>query len=173
MKEKANDGGSFTGKSVAEGWHIVEVMEPIEYVKNKDGEEVQDKSGAKIWKIPIQVKDDKDESNGGNIGCSVFESNGGALMATILEAAGLWGAICKAFPGDDVTVFDKKIMDGVKTKLPGRSFMVESITDKNGYAKLKSVASFTKYKEIEKDKKGGKKEEPAKESAASGTGDGW
>ena len=126
----------------------------------------------------MKVKNDDDAANGGTVGCTVFEANGGDLMATILDAAGLWKTICEKFPGDE-TVFDKKIMDGVKTRLPGKTFMIESRLDKAGFAKVISVASYAKYKELSAEKKedkksSGKKEESKKDTTtAAGTGDNW
>ncbi len=178
MKEKAQDGKTFTGIQVPDGWHEIEIQDGIDYVPGKGGEGVyQDDKGFKAWKIPMKVKNDEDPANGGIVGCSVFEANGGDLMATILEAAGLWKTICEKFPGDDVTVFDKKIMDGVKTRLPGKTFMVESRLDKAGFAKVISVASYAKYKEIkaadkgDEKKKSGKKEDVKAETASAG--DNW
>ena len=166
MKEQAHDGKTFTGIAVPDGWHEIEIQDGIDYMPGKGGEGVyQDDKGFKAWKIPMKVKNDDDTANGGTVGCTVFEANGGDLMATILDAAGLWKTICEKFPGDE-TVFDKKIMDGVKTRLPGKTFMIESRLDKAGFAKVISVASYAKYKELSAEKKedkksGGKKEEKA------------
>jgi len=182
VKEKSQDGKTFTGIAVADGWHEVEVQDGIDNMPGKGGEGIyQDEKGFKAWKIPMKVKNDDDVANGGTIGCTVFEANGGDLMATILEAAGLWKTICEKFPGDDVTVFDKKIMDGVKTRLPGKTFMVESRLDKGGFAKVISVASYAKYKEIKAADKGdgkkssGKKEDSNKDKSevATGAGENW
>lgn len=179
MKEQAHDGKTFTGITVPDGWHEIEIQDGINYMPGKGGEGVyQDDKGFKAWKIPMKVKNDDDTSNGGIVGCTVFEANGGDLMATILNAAGLWKTICEKFPGDE-TVFDKKIMDGVKTRLPGKTFMIESRLDKAGFAKVISVASYAKYKELSAEKKedkksSGKKEESKKDTTtAAGTGDGW
>lgn len=180
MKEQAHDGKTFTGIAVPDGWHEIEIQDGIDYMPGKGGEGIyQDDKGFKAWKIPMKVKNDDDAANGGTVGCTVFEANGGDLMATILDAAGLWKTICDKFPGDE-TVFDKKIMDGVKTRLPGKTFMIESRLDKAGFAKVISVASYAKYKEIaagqkEDKKSGGKKEskETAKTEATTGTGNEW
>ena len=179
MKEQAHDGKTFTGIAVPDGWHEIEIQDGIDYMPGKGGEGVyQDDKGFKAWKIPMKVKNDDDAANGGTVGCTVFEANGGDLMATILDAAGLWKTICEKFPGDE-TVFDKKIMDGVKTRLPGKTFMIESRLDKAGFAKVISVASYAKYKELSAEKKedkksSGKKEESKKDTTtAAGTGDNW
>jgi len=180
VKEQAHDGKTFTGIAVPDGWHEIEIQDGIDYIPGKGGEGVyQDDKGHKAWKIPMKVKNDDDAANGGTVGCTVFEANGGDLMATILDAAGLWKTICEKFPGDDVTVFDKKIMDGVKTRLPGKTFMIESRLDKGGFAKVISVASYAKYKEIaagqKEDKKGGgkKEKETVKTEGAAGAGNDW
>ena len=181
MREKAQDGKTFLGVMAADGWHEIEIQDGIDYLMAKDGgNPVQNERGFKTWKITTKVIESEDKpSIGGFVGCLVSEEKGGDLMATILDAAGLWKTICEKFPGDDVTVFDKKIMDGVKTRLPGKTFMIESRLDKAGFAKVISVASYAKYKELSAEKKedkksGGKKEESKKEAAtAVGTGDGW
>ena len=181
MREKAQDGKTFLGVMAADGWHEIEIQDGIDYLMAKDGgNPVQNERGFKTWKITTKVIESEDKpSIGGFVGCLVSEEKGGDLMATILDAAGLWKIICEKFPGDDVTVFDKKIMDGVKTRLPGKTFMVESRLDKNGFAKVISVASYAKYKEIaagqKEDKKGaGKKEKGAeKTEGAAGAGNDW
>lgn len=181
MKEQAHDGKTFTGIQVPDGWHEIEVQDGINYIADKGGNIYQDDKGYKGWKIPMKVKNDDDPANGGTVGCSVFEANGGDLMATILDAAGLWKTICEKFPGDDVSVFNSKIMDGVKTRLPGKTFMIESRLDKAGFAKVISVASYAKYKELiadkkdekKDDKKDGKKETSNKETKATEPGGDW
>ncbi len=180
MKEQACDGKTFTGIVVPDGWHEIEIQDGIDYVKSKNGEIYRDDKDCKAWKIPMKVKNDDDPANGGIVGCTAFEANGGDLMATILDAAGLWKTICEKFPGDE-TVFASKIMDGVKTRLPGKTFMIESRLDKAGFSKVISVASYAKYKELmagkkdgkKEDKKNDKKETEAVKSDVSGTGDGW
>lgn len=152
MKEQAKDGMSLGGIIVSDGWHTVEVVEGIDYAKDKDGHIVQTEKGSKIWKIPMKVVESNDEASiGGIVNASVFEQGGGNVMATILEAAGLWAGICEAFPGDDVSVFESRIMDKVKSRLPGKSFKVETKIDKNGFPRPYTIASFKKFKEIEKD----------------------
>lgn len=152
MKEQAKDGMSLGGIIVSDGWHTVEVVEGIDYAKDKDGHIVQTEKGSKIWKVPMKVVESNDEASiGGIVNASVFEQSGGNVMATILEAAGLWAGICEAFPGDDVSVFESRIMDKVKSRLPGKSFKVETKIDKNGFPRPYTIASFKKFKEIEKD----------------------
>lgn len=185
MKEKATDGFQTGGKAADNGWHYTVIGEGMEHVKNKEGVEWQDEKGHKAWRIPMTVKDDNDPSNGAYIDCSVFESNGGEFMASILQAVGMWGAICKANPGDDVSVFDSQIIEKVRAKIGNLPLMVRSEQDKEGRPKVRQVASFDKYKEIieeEKRKKGagGAKaqgqvagEKPATEAQAAATGDDW
>jgi hypothetical protein len=182
MKEKGVDGAEVGGYKVAkDDWHIVEFQEGIGMMPGKGGEGFwQDEKGGHAWIFPIKVKDPEDESDGANIQFSANENGGGNALSTILAAVGMWDAICKKYPGDDVTVFDKPIMDGIKVKLPGMSCMCRSqaYTDKGGYTKAKGVqfASFTKYKEIAKEEKakGKGKAESAPAAAAKGEDEpGW
>lgn len=180
MKEVGMDGGEVGGfKVAADGWHIVEFQEGIDQMKGKGGEGIyqDEKTGQHAWVFPIKVKDSEDESDGANIGFTVFEKGGGNALATLLAAVGMWDAITKKFPGDDVTVFDKPIMDGIKVKLPGMSCMCRSQVDKGGFAKAAQFASFTKYKELTKEEKakGKGKTESAPAAATTTTADepGW
>lgn len=183
MKEKATDGFQTGGKAADNGWHYTVIGEGMERVKNKEGVEWQDEKGFKAWRIPMTVKDDNDPSNGAYIDCSVFESNGGEFMASILQAVGMWGAICKANPGDDVSVFDSQIIEKVRAKIGNLPLMVRSEQDKEGRPKVRQVASFDKYKEIieeEKKKKvtsgGTKAQDKAAETTeakAGATGEDW
>lgn len=186
MKEKGVDGAEVGGFKVAtDGWHQIEVQEGIDLMKGKGGEGIyqDEKTGQHAWVFPLKVKDPDDESDGANIGFTVFEKGGGDTLATLLAAVGLWDALIKKFPGDDVTVFDKPVIEGIKVKLPGMSCMARSQVDKQGYAKAAQFASFKRYKEIlaeEKAKGGGKSAaksgaEPQKAAAAEPEADetGW
>lgn len=173
MKESPKPGMNIGGFKVAsDAWHSCEFQEGIDWMHGKGGEGIwQDEQGNKAVNLPVKVVDDNDEDNGALIGITVFTKGGGDAMATILDAAGLWKAVTDKFPGD-ISVFDPKVIDGIKIKLPGRPVMVLSEVDKKGFAKGIKVASFEEYKQIKaaggdgpkSDKKGGKKEEKKSES---------
>jgi hypothetical protein len=187
MKEKGVDGAEVGGfKAAEDGWHKGEMQQGIDYMKGKGGEGVwqDEKTGQHAYNFPIKIVDSEDPSDGANIGWTAFEKSGGNALATLLTAVGMWDAICAKFPGDNVSVFDKPIMDGIKAKLPGRSCMVLSQVDKQGYAKAIKFASFAKYKEIQAEEKTkaatskkGKAAAPAETTPAAETGaagnDGW
>jgi hypothetical protein len=186
MKDKAIPGGEVGGfKVVKDGWYKGEFQQGIDYMKGKGGEGVwqDEKTGQHAYNFTIKVIDSEDPSDdGGNIGWTVFEKGGGDQLATLLEAVGLWSAICAKFPGE-VSVFDKPIMDGIKAKVPGRSCMVKSRIDKQGYPKAINFLSFSEYKKIEAEEKTkaatskkGKAAAPAETTPAAETapaGDGW
>ena len=145
MKANIKQGQSFGRIPVADGWHLAEIQDGVDYMRTKDGNVYQNDNGSKAWKITAKVVESSNpDSVGGFIGITVFEERGQDKMATILDAAGLWKIICDKFP-DDISVFDKRIMDGVKQKLPGRTLMVQSKEDKNGFANAEAFADRKTY----------------------------
>ena len=160
MKEKGTDGATAGFKLPGDGWHVVEFQEGIAFLTGKGGEGIyQNERGFKTYKFPAKVKDDGDPDDGADCSQLVGMEKGGSYLANILAAVGLWEQIEKKFPGDDVSVWDDAIMNGVKTKLPGLTCMMKTEIDKKGYLQVRQTASFKKYKEIlaEEAAKGGSK----------------
>jgi hypothetical protein len=164
-----------------DGWHITKIDEGIAYLlgKKKDGESEAaistNKQGDKNWKIALIVDDEDDESNGVKIDVIVAENKRGEQTITdFLGATGLFAAFQKNFPGD-VSVFDSKVMDKLKGKLPGQLMRVKTkqniYKDKQGQDQTAvNLVGFGKMsdsiEQLEKDlfpekkgaAKGGKKE---------------
>ena len=174
MKEKGVDGAEVGGFKVAtDGWHKAEFVEGIDFMRTKDGEVWQNDQGEKAYKFPVRVIDE-DENKDAIIGFSAnTNERGGNAVASLLAAAGLWDALLKKFPGDDVTVFDKPVIEGIKTKLPGRPCMVKSKVDKNGFARAVQFASFARYKELTKDVKEASKSKPKETTGSDEADEGW
>lgn len=160
-----------------EGWHIFKVDEGIAYLmaKKVEGKEEQistNKQGDKNWKITLIVDDEDDAANGIKQDVIVSENKRGEQMITdFLGATGLFAAFAKNFPGD-VSVFDSKVMDKLKGKLPGqlmRGKIGHSPNPKNQDQPYVNLVGFGKMsdsiEQLEKDLfpekkagKGGKKE---------------
>jgi hypothetical protein len=109
---------------VPEGWHIFKLDEGIDFLKKKDKEGNEtiavNGSGDKLWKFSLIVDDEDDEANGQKMDQIVAENKRGEQIVTdFLGATGLFPAFAKAYPGD-VSVFDTKVMDKLKGKLPGQ-----------------------------------------------------
>ena len=114
MKETGKDHATSGFKVPSDAWHIVEFGEGIDYLPGKGGEGIyQNERGFKTYKIPAKVKDENDPDDTADNSQLVGVEKGGTWMANILACVGLWDAVCKKFPGDDVTVFDKPVMDGI------------------------------------------------------------
>jgi hypothetical protein len=180
MKEKGSDHAVSGFKVPTDGWHLVEFQDGIDYLTNKEGVQVQNEKGFKTYKFPAIIKDDNDPDNGIANDQLAGMENGGGWVANILACVGLWDAVCKKFPGDDVSVFNQPVMDGIKVKLPGRSCMMRTEVDKDGRARTREMASLAKYKEILKEQKakqsakgGAPVEGPRGEVAAAGATDSW
>ncbi len=183
MKEEGRDHVETGFKMPSDGWHVVEFQQGIDFLPGKGGEGVyQNERGFKTYKLPAIVKDDTDPDNAADISQLVGIEKGGTWMANILACVGLWEAVKTKFPGADVSVFDPPVMDGIKSRLPGRTCMMKTELDKDGRARVRVMCSMAKYKEVLKEekekavtgKKGGKvtkEAEPAKETATDG--DGW
>lgn len=160
MKEQGQDGAVVGFRIPTDGWHAVEFQEGIDTLKQKDNHDVeyQNERGFKTYKFPAKViaGDTNDPDDGADASQLVGVEKGGQFLANILAAVGLWDAICKAFPGDDVSVFDAKVIDGIKTRMPGKACMIKFEVGKdpktgNPRANVRQIASFAKYKEILKE----------------------
>jgi len=110
---------------VPEGWHVFKIDEGIAYLmkKKEEGKDEQiavNGQGDKLWKITLTVDDEDDAANGQRMDQIVAENKRGEQIVTdFLGATGLFAAFAKNFPGD-VSVFDTKVMDKLKGKLPGK-----------------------------------------------------
>jgi len=169
---------------VPEGWHVFKIDEGIAYLmkKKEEGKEEQiavNASGDKLWKITFVVDDENDEGNGMKQDQIVAENKRGEQIVTdLLGATGLFAAFAKNFPGD-VSVFDTKVMDKLKGKLPGQLFRGKTKWNDNkknpdqpyvnlvGFGKMSdSIEQLEKDLFPEKATKGGAKggkKEPEKE----------
>jgi len=187
MRVEAKERGVIeTGfKQAEDGWHIVKFDEGIDYLKNKDGEILTTKAGDKKWKFPMIVDDPEDESNEVRIDFITQENQRGEnMVASYLLACGLLASFEKAFPGD-VSLFEQKVIDKIKVKLPGQLVRIKTkqntYTDKNGDEKVAvNIVGFGKMSDsVEKleaelfpnkgkggAKTGSAKQEPAKEDPA-------
>lgn len=66
-------------------------------------------------------------------------------MADILINAGLWEKFEKQYPGNDISILDKRIVEGAKLKLPDQQVLAkvetkESKKDKKSYTNIISLA---------------------------------
>jgi hypothetical protein len=134
------------------------------------------------------VSDPNDPDDGANNNQFVGMEKGGPWLANILACVGLWEAVKKHFPGPDVSVFDQPVLDGIKAKLPGLKCMMKTEIEKGKgkdadrtYVRTREMASFAKYKEIEKeekekaakDKKGGQSSGPFSTSTGAAEKGDW
>jgi len=136
-------------KIPADGWHIVEFQEGIDFLPGKGGEGIwqDEKDGHKAYKFPAKVNDENDPDNGADVTQIAAVPKGEQHVANILAAVGLFEAFEIKFPGD-ISVFDNAPMSGIKVKLPGKSCMIRTEIDKNGKSQTREMATFVAYKEI-------------------------
>ena len=133
MKAEANERGVIESgfKRAEDGWHIVRFLEGIDQLRNKENEEVSNKQGDPLWKVPLVVDDDTDISHEVEVDAIAAENaKGEQLISDFLGATGLYKAFAKNFPGD-VSVFETKCMDKIKVKLPGQFMRIK--TKQNAY----------------------------------------
>ena len=153
MKETGKDGAEYGFKVAPDGWHKIEFQDEIGFLPGKGGVGfTQDDDGFKTYKFAAKVIESENGENDGIVIDQLAGTNpkyrGGSIVANILAAVGLWDAVLKAFPGEDASVFDKPVMDGIKGKVPGTSCMVKTEIGKDGRSHVRQIASFAKYKEI-------------------------
>ena len=152
MKAKANERGVIEQgfQRAEDGWHVVVFQEGIEELTNKDGEEVFNKRGDQLWKFPLKVDDDQDDSHEVEIDIIVAENDKGEQsVVDYLGATDLFPAFEKKFPGDDVSIFDSNVIGKVKTKLPGEYLRVKTkqntYKDRNGEEQIAvNIVAFGK-----------------------------
>jgi hypothetical protein len=148
MKESGKDLVETGFKVPSNGWHLVEFGQGIDFLQVKGGgAPYQNDKGFKTYKLPATVKDESDPDNGADISQLVGIEKGGPWMANILACVGLWDAVVAKFPDPNVSVFDQPVMDGIKSRLPGRTCMMKTELDKDGNARIRVMASIAKYKE--------------------------
>ena len=175
MKEEGKDHVVTGFKKPVDGWHPVTFQQGIDFLPGKGGEGVyQNERGFKTYKFPALVTEPEAESDGADVSQLCGVEKGGGWLANILACVGLWEAVKKRFPDPGVSVFDAPVIEGIKGKLPGLSCMMRTEIDKDGNARVREMASFAKYKEIQaeakakagKDAKKGKAETAAPAAAA-------
>ena len=133
MKAQANERGKIESgfKRAEDGWHVVKFLEGITILQKKDGSgemiDATNKHGDKAWKFPMVVDDETDiDSHDATVdGIASENDKGEQLVADFLGATSLYAAFAKAFPGE-VSVFETKVMDKIKVKLPGQYLRIKT-----------------------------------------------
>jgi hypothetical protein len=82
-------------------------------------------------------------------------------MADVLVNSGLWETFEKKFPGKDMSILDKRIIEGAKIKLPEKEVLVkieETLSKKDGktYTNIVRLAPRGFKPELEEKKTKGK-----------------
>jgi hypothetical protein len=163
-------------KKPEDGWHVVEMGEGIDAMKDGEGKLVKDKKDNQLWKFPAKINEEGSESHGLDVSIVLAETGfGEKKIADIISAIGQADNFEKAFPGDR-SFFESAIMDKIKIKLPGQFCKMRTELSKDGkYSNVMEIASL-KFKPEEAvkgkvDKKGAKKEATASESKKESGGD--
>jgi len=170
----------------APGWYYMTFMDGIEEIKKEDGDKVK-----LSLKIPLQAN----EAYGGEAAefkMSVFIPLSGETdkeigfakkkMADVLVNAGLWEMFEKKYPGD-ISILDKRIIDGAKIKLPEKQILVKieetvSKKDNKTYTNIVRLAPRDFKPELEEKKEKSKAADKGSgkgktETAAAGKDDDW
>jgi hypothetical protein len=180
MKVEGRERATHGFTTPADGWHICEILEGIDYAKNGETKEIlEDKKGAKKHIIKFHIVDEDDEANGSQLSMFVTENpRGEQQVADVLAATGQYKKFAEKFPGD-VSVFDENVMSAIKIKLPGQFLKVRTkvakVKDKE-YVNIQETAtmSFDPAKD-EKNAKGKGKDKAADktETKAAAKSDEW
>jgi hypothetical protein len=179
MKAQGREHGEWGFKKPTDGWHLVEMGEGIDVLKDKEGLIAKDAKGNNLWKFPAKINDETAEDHGINVDIIVSENTafGEQKVADILAAIGEFENFEKHFPGDH-SVFETALMDKIKIKVPNKFLKLKTETSKDG--KYSNVIEIASTKFVPKDSQA-----PAAGKAAAGkgktkeaapsvaTGDGW
>ena len=179
MKAQGRGHGEWGFKKPTDGWHVVEMGEGIDILKDKEGVAAKDAKGNNLYKFPAKINDENAEDHGVNVDIIVSENTpfGEQKVADILAAIGEFDNFEKHFPGDH-SVFETALMDKIKIKVPNKFLKLKTETSKDGkYSNVVEIAS-TKFVAKETVPAAGKSaagKSKAKEAApaAAATGDGW
>jgi hypothetical protein len=170
MKNQGKEDHDFTMRNVSAGWHVGE-FESVEDFTNP-------RNDKRSLILRIKVTEGDDTGLNASMFCAWETDRADKMIASVLLAVGLQEAFNKAFPGADVTYFDKKVIEKLMQKLPGMGckFLIEE--DKNGFANVAKVYNL-KTDVTKIPAKGGKaaaeKSEKSsdKKAEAAGTSEDW
>lgn len=114
MKTKGTVGSEWGFKNPTEGIFNVLIGEEIDVFTNEN-------TGKSSLRIPTIVVDNE-EFNGAKITifCPMDTNLGENRIADVVANAGLANEFEKAFPGDDVSYFDAKVIRKLQVSLPGK-----------------------------------------------------
>jgi len=151
QSDLGNDKSSSWGfKRPEDGWHIVEMGEGIDLMKDKEGVVVKDAKGNNLWKFPAKINDEDASDHEADISLIIAETAfGEKKISDIIAAIGQKDNFEKAFPGDR-SFFEPAIMDKVKIKVPGQFCQMRTETSKDGkYSNVVEIATM-KFKAVDK-----------------------
>lgn len=173
MKVKGREHAEWGFRKPEDGWHVVEMLEGIDILKNKEGEIAVDGKGNTLYKFPAKINQESAADHGLDISQIVAESSfGEQKIADMLAGAGLFNKFDEKYPGEH-SYFEKPIMDTIKIKLPGTFCKMKTETSKDGkYSNVVEIASM-KYNPEDKPGKVEKKAAKAAAATAPATGDEW
>ena len=148
----------------APGWYLMNFIDGVEEIKKEDGDKVR-----MSLKVPLQAVESYPDGEAADFKMSVFvplteESDKGIAfakkkMADILVNAGIWEAFEKQYPGKDVSILDKRIIEASKLKLPNKQVMVkieETVSKKDNKTYTNIVRLAPRGFKPEKEEKAGK-----------------
>jgi hypothetical protein len=168
MKNQGKEDHDFSMRNVSDGWHVGEFESVTEFINPKNDK--------KSLIVKIKVTDGDDTGLTSSLFCAWDSDNGDKMMASIMLAAGLQEQFNKAFPGADVTYFDKKVVEKIAQKLPGIGCQFLQETNKSGYSNTNRVVSLkTDVNKVatKKGKAAPDETKSEKKAEAAGTSEDW
>jgi hypothetical protein len=172
MKAQGRTHAEYGFKKPNDGWHIVEMGEGIDLMKDGEGNMIKDAKGNNLWKFPAKINEDTAEDHGVDIGQVVPQTDfGEQKIADILAGIGEFANFEKGFPGER-SFFEQPIMDKIKIKVPGKFLKIRTETSKDG--KYSNTVEMSDMKFVPEEKVAGKagkaagkkKEEPTAATAS-------
>lgn len=152
MKYQGRAHAEWGFKKPEDGWHTVEILEGIDFLKDKEGAIIEDAKGNQLHKIPAKINDENAPDHEADISIIVSKTPfGEQKIADILYGVGKFAAFEKNFPGE-VSFFDTKVMNALKTKLPGSFCQMRTETSKDG--KYSNVVGIEDMKFVPTKKEG-------------------
>lgn len=157
MKFKGNTEADWGSRTLVDGWHLAEI-DKVEDFTNKNNK--------RSLTINFKIVEGESEGAYSTLYCDWDTEFGERKIANVLLASGLEAAFEKAFPGDDTSMFNPKVLTKLMRELPGYQVKIYIDTNKSGYQNINRVVS-------PKADIGGKAASKSAPRAAKTTGEEW
>jgi len=125
----------FFSKNIMEGWYIVQGMEGIEY----DGERIDIP-----FTIENKLQSEKNFKGKNSVNLTIshykYQKHSEQALSDLLACLDVWERINFIFPEPTISIFESKVVDHLKAKVPGMFCMMHVVRDSEGFCRINAMA---------------------------------